>query len=164
MGEYIATLKEQTYSLKKEVIFLRRDLNEKNGLIKSIFQNYLNPAFNLKNGLANKDYQENKSYNNFTRNSHNEKVNYSRSEVNCRDDVQLKNRQSCDHVKLCQPESSTCPSNNNSGNENNHISNSNDKKKETRKKNRIKGIITEKRKGRTHIYTWKQHSRTREWL
>ena len=32
------------------------------------------------------------------------------------------------------------------------------------KKSRIKGIITEKRNVKTHIYTWRQHSKTREWL
>ena len=68
--------------------FLRKDLSEKNELIKSVFQNYLNPAFNLQKGLANKDYQESKSHNNFTSNSHNEKLNNSISETtNCTDDV-----------------------------------------------------------------------------
>ena len=37
--------------------------------------------------------------------------------INCTDDVQINNRQTCDHVKLCQPESGNCRSKNNSGNE-----------------------------------------------
>ena len=118
VGEYIATLKEQIYFLKKEVFFLRKDISEKNELIKSVFQNYLNPAFNLQKGLANKDFEESKSHNNSISNSHNEKLYISKSETtNCTDDVQINNRQSCDHAKLCQPESSNCPSKNNSGNE-----------------------------------------------
>ena len=118
VGEYIATLKEQIDFLQNEVFLLRKDLSEKNELIKSVFQNYVNPAFNLHNGLANKDYEESKSHNNFTSNSHNEKLNNSKSETtNCTDDVQINNRQSCDHVKLCQPESSNCPSKSHSGNE-----------------------------------------------
>ena len=32
------------------------------------------------------------------------------------------------------------------------------------KKSRIKRIITEKRNVKTHIYNWRQHSKTREWL
>ena len=32
------------------------------------------------------------------------------------------------------------------------------------KKSRIKGIITEKRNVKMHIYTWREHSKTREWL
>ena len=80
------------------------------------FQNYLNPAFNLQKGLSNKDYQENKNHNNFTSNNHNEKLNNSKSETNCADDIQINNRQSCGHVKLYQSESSNCPSKSNGGN------------------------------------------------
>ena len=80
MGEYIATLKKQIDFLQKEVIFLRKDLSEKNELIKSIFQNYLKPALNLQKRLANKDYEENKSHNNL-------KLNNSKSEIICTDDV-----------------------------------------------------------------------------
>ena len=118
MGKYITTLKEQIDFLKNEVFFLRKDLSEKNELIKSVFQNYLNPAFNLQKGLAKKDYEESKSHNNSISNSNDEKLNNSKSDTtNCTDDVQINYRQSCDHVKLCQPESSNCSSKNNSGNE-----------------------------------------------
>ena len=97
---------------------MRKDISEKNELIKSVFQNYLSPALNLQKGLANKDYEESKSHNSPRSNSHNEKLNNSKSETtNCTDDIQINNRQSCDHVKLCQLESSNCPSRNNSGNE-----------------------------------------------
>ena len=47
---------------------------------------------------------------------------------------------------MCQSEYSNCPTKNNSGNENNYTNNSNNKRKGNRKQNRIKGIITEKRK------------------
>ena len=123
-------------------------------LIKPVFQNYLNPAFNLQEGIANKNRQENVGHNNFTGNSHNEKLNDSKSETNCTDDVQINNRQSCDHVKLCQPESSNCPRN-----ENNYANNINNKEKETGNKQNV-----EKRKGKTHIYTLRQDSKTRECL
>ena len=97
---------------------MRKDISEKNELIKSVSQNYLSPALNLQKGLANKDYEESKSHNSPGSNSHNEKLNNSKSETtNCTDDIQINNRQSCDHVKLCQLESSNCPSRNNSGNE-----------------------------------------------
>ena len=73
---------------------------------------------NLQKGTANKDYEGSKSHNNSTSNSHNEKLNNCKSEpINCTDDVQINNRQTCDHVKLCQLESSNCRSKNNSGNE-----------------------------------------------
>ena len=79
------------------------------------------------------------SHNNSTSNSHNEKLNNNKSETsNCTDDVQVNNRQSCDHVKLCHPESSNCPSKNNSGNENNYAINSNNKEKETGSKTEFK--------------------------
>ena len=68
MGKYIATLKEHIYFLKNDVVFLRKDLSEKSELIKSVFQNCLNPVFSSQKGLPNKDYQENKSHNNFTSN------------------------------------------------------------------------------------------------
>ena len=84
-------------------------------------------AFNLKKGLANKDFQETKSHNNFTSNSHNEKLNNSKSETNCTDDVHINNRQSYDHVKLCRPKSINCPSKSNSGHENIHTNNSKNK-------------------------------------
>ena len=129
-----------------------------------VFQHYLNPAFNLQKELANKDYLENESHNNFTSNSHNEKLNNSKSETNCTDDVQINNRQSCDHIKLCQPESSNCPSKNRSGNENNYTNNSNNKEKKTRNKTELKESSQKKRKGKTRIYTCRQHPKTREWL
>ena len=82
--------------------------------MKSVFHNYLNPAFNLQKGLANKDYEE--SHNNSTSNSHNGKLNNGKSETtNCTVDVQINNRQSCGRFKLCQPESSNYPSKNYSG-------------------------------------------------
>ena len=51
-----------------------------------------NPALNLQRGSANKDYQENNSYNNFTNNTNNKKLNNRKSEINCRDDVQINNK------------------------------------------------------------------------
>ena len=91
----------------------------------------------MQKGLANKDYQENKSHNNFTSNSHNEKLNNSKSETSTHD-LQINNRQSCDHVKLCQTESSNCPSKKNSGNEINYANNSYNKEKETGNKTELK--------------------------
>ena len=105
------------------------------------------------------------SHNNSTSNSHNEKLNNNKSETsNCTDDVQVNNRQSCDHVKLCHPESSNCPSKNNSGNENNYAINSNNKEKETGSKTEFKESSQKNGIGKTRIYTWRQHSKTREWL
>ena len=66
-------------------------------------------------------------------------MNNSKSEINCRDDVQINNRQECDHVKLCQPESSNSPTKNNNENESNYTNNSNDKEKEVRQKTELKG-------------------------
>ena len=54
VGEYIATSKEQTDFLKNEEIFLRKDLSDKNELIKSVFQNYFNSEFNLQKGSSKK--------------------------------------------------------------------------------------------------------------
>ena len=59
------------------------------------------------------------------------KLNNSKSKINCTDDIYINNRQSCNHVKLFQPESSNCAGKNNSGNENNYTNNSNDKEKKT---------------------------------
>ena len=109
-----------------EAIFFRKNLSEQNELIKFVFQNYLNRALNLRKRLANKVYQENESHNNFVNDSHNEKLNNSKCEINWRDNVQINIRQTCDHVKSCQPESSNYPSKNNSGNDKD-TNNSNDK-------------------------------------
>lgn len=68
------------------------DLSEKDELIKSVFQNYRNPSFNLQKESANKNLQGNKSYSSFTNNSHNEMLNNSKSEINCRDNVQTNNK------------------------------------------------------------------------
>ena len=132
---------------------MRKDLAGKNELIKSVFQNYLNPALNLQRGITNKNYQESKSHNKFTSNSHNEKLNNSKSETtNCTDDVQINNRQSCDHVKLCQPESSNCPSKNNSKNENNYANNSNNKEKETGNKTELKESSQKTERKNPYLY------------
>ena len=119
-------------------MFLRQDFSEKNELIKSVFQNYLNPALNLQKALANKDYQEIKAIIISHLIAIMKKLNNSRSEINCRDDVQINNRQKCHHVKLCQPESSNSPSKNNNGSEGNFTNNSNDKEKEARHKTELK--------------------------
>ena len=119
-------------------MFLRQDFSEKNELIKSVFQSYLNPALNLQKALANKDYQEIKAIIISHLIAIMKKLNNSRSEINCRDDVQINNRQKCNHVKLCQPESSNYPSKNNNGNESNFTNNSNDKEKEARHKTELK--------------------------
>ena len=119
-------------------MFLRQDFSETNELIKSVFQNDLNPALNLQKALANKDYQEIKAIIISHLIAIMKKFNNSRSEISCRDDVQINNRQKCDHVKLCQPESSNSPSKNNNGNESNYTNNSNDKEKEARHKTELK--------------------------
>ena len=150
-----------------KVFFEKGSQRKKNELIKSVFQNYLNPAFNLQKGLANKDYQESKSHNNFTSNSHNEKLNNSKSETsNCTDDVQINNRQSCDHVKLCQPESesSNCPSKNDSMEMKiTMLLIAIIKKRKQDTKQNLRNHL-KKTKGKTRIYTWRQHFKTREWL
>ena len=64
--------------------FLKKGLSESNELIKSVFQNYHYSAFKFLKGLANKDYQENKTHENFTSNSHNEKLNNGKSETTIR--------------------------------------------------------------------------------
>ena len=119
-------------------MFLRQDFSEKNELIKSVFQNDLNPALNLRKALANKDYQEIKAIIISHLIAIMKKLNNSRSEISCRDDVQINNRQKCDHVRLCQPESNNSPSKNNNGNESNYTNNSNDKEKEARHKTELK--------------------------
>ena len=69
-----------------------------------------------------------------TKNSHNENLNNSKSEINYKDDVQINIKQSCDHEKLCQPESSNFLSTKNRGNETNYTNNKSDKEKETQNK------------------------------
>ena len=147
-ASYVAESIAQIDFLKNEVFFLTKYLSEKNELIKSFFQNYLNPAFNLKKGLANKDFQETKSHNNFTSNSHNEKLNNNKSETNCTDDLHINNTESYERVKLYQPKSSNCPSKSNSGHENIHTNNSNNKEKEIGSKTELKESSQKKQKGK----------------
>ena len=54
--------------IKNKAIFLRKELSRNNQLIKTVFQNYLNPGrAQFTQGSASKDYQEKNSYKNFTK-------------------------------------------------------------------------------------------------
>ena len=71
-------------------------------------------------------------------NSHNEKLTNSKSVINYKDDIQKNKKQSCDHDKLCQLSSSSCPNQNNNANKNYYTNFKSDKEKETRNKLELK--------------------------
>ena len=81
--------------------------------IKSVLQNFLNPSVSANPSICNKDYQEYHRYHNLISNGDNEKLNNSKSEANCRNNAHINKKQSCKHIKLCQPKSSNSPSKNN---------------------------------------------------
>ena len=78
------------------MILLKKYLSEKNEFRITLTQRSV-----YKKEFASKDYQGNNSYNNCTNNGDNEMLNI-KSEIDCRDNVHIKNRQNCDNVKSCQ--------------------------------------------------------------